>query len=393
MSQTLAQYLIGQYAEHPTSKTASEWRAGNNEGFKHPKITQKMIDEIGRKNLIEQAKELEQCGLIKNKWTGIYSDIERIDFVMSNLDKLYEYMHRENPRHIIKRQIDIIAKLKVETRKDWLCQYYTELLKKLNEGDMPKNALDTPFLECLYRIAELEDYTWERFFSESVFHDSKLFKKKYEKRVLTILRKNPDIQPDMTDYEVLAEYGILTYSQTLAWKGNLVYSMEGNNIDSSPMIYGNLINAQTLVHAVPVSLKGVKKIITIENQANYEDMKYESEILYIFIHGFPSPKARKFLKHLILIAGKEVQYFHWGDMDLGGIRIFQYLKRELFPKLKPMKMDVATYLEAIESGKGIPFDETKREKYRRQDAGELTELKLCILEHGKDMEQEGVRPT
>ncbi len=389
MSKTLSQYLIEQYAECKT-KSASEWRAGCNDGIKHPKIDQLVIEKIGKQNLIKQAEKLEHLGLLKPDWTPFHKDIKKIDFPMASLDKLYELEHRTNPRKIIHAQIDSITKWKEDTDKEWLIKYYSDMLQKLEHGILVQNADDELFLYCLYKLAKLEDYTWKRFFSEEVFHDSKAFEKKYESRVLTVLKKYNDIPDGMEEYEILAEYGILTYSQTLAWKGNLVYSMEGNKIDSSSMIYGNLMNAQTLVHSTPVSLTGVKKIITIENQANYEDMVYDPEILYIFIHGFPSPKARIFLKHLLEVADDKIQYYHWGDMDLGGIRIFQYLKKTLFPNIKPMNMDVTTYLEGIEAGKGIPFDQKKREKYRKLDAGELEELKFCILEHGKDMEQEGV---
>lgn len=390
MPKTLSQFLIKEYAENPTTKTARSWRAGNTEGTRHPNI-QKIIDQIGRKAFLTQAEELENAGILKPYWINLHMDIKKIDFPMSNMDKLYAYEKRQNPKEIIHNQIALITRLKSTTDKDWLIQYFTALQDKLSEGYMPANALDTPFLECLYQLANLKGYQWKRFFSEEVFHDSKKFQKVYEKRVITVLRKSPQILEEMTDDQVLAEYGILTYSQTLAWKGNLIYSINEKKIDSSEMIYGTVLNAQTIVHATAVSLDGVKKIITIENQANYENMAYQSDVLYIYVHGFPSPKERNFLKALTSIASDDTEFYHWGDMDLGGIRIYKFMKENLFPKLKPMKMDVATYLEAIKAGQGIEFDEEKRKKYIQLDAAELEELKMCILEHGKDIEQEGVR--
>lgn len=391
MSTTLSQYIISEYGEKSSTQTTRSWRAGNSEGIKHPKITQSMINQIGMKNILKQARELEEKHIIKGHWKNMNADLISIDFPMANLDKLYELEHMPNPKYIIQTQISYITKLKADTTKDWLTKYYTSLLDSLSEGNMPQNALDNQFLECLFHLSKRKDYQWKRFFSEEVFHDSKAFEKIYEKRVINVLRKFLVNQEEMEDYEVLAEFGIMTYSQTLAWKGNLVYSIEGNVIDSSSMIYGNLLNAQTLVHSIPVSLTGVKRIMTIENQANYEDMAYQPDTLLIFVHGFPSPKARKFLKHLTSIAEDNTEYYHWGDMDLGGIRIFKYLKEKLFPELRPMKMDSFSYLEAIKAGQGIEFDEDKRKKYMQLDAGELTGLKLCILEHGKDMEQEGIR--
>ena len=37
-------------------------------------------------------------------------------------------------------------------------------------------------------------------------------------------------------------------------------------------------------------------------------------------------------------------------MDLGGIRIFLYNQRKLFPGLKPYRMDEAEYKAAVEGG-------------------------------------------
>lgn len=39
----------------------------------------------------------------------------------------------------------------------------------------------------------------------------------------------------------------------------------------------------------------------------------------------------------------EVQYFHSGDLDYGGIKIFQYIRKTIFPELEPLQMDVETY--------------------------------------------------
>lgn len=47
--------------------------------------------------------------------------------------------------------------------------------------------------------------------------------------------------------------------------------------------------------AKPVKLSGVRRIMTIENKANYESMAYAEDTLYIFCHGFFSPKERRFL--------------------------------------------------------------------------------------------------
>lgn len=61
-------------------------------------------------------------------------------------------------------------------------------------------------------------------------------------------------------------HGILSYSQTLEWKGAVEYCMTDRNgtaiekkIDTSLNYYGTVINAQTLEHAVPNLRNSVEK--------------------------------------------------------------------------------------------------------------------------------------
>lgn len=128
--------------------------------------------------------------------------------------------------------------------------------------------------------------------------------------------------------------------------------------------------------------------MTIENKANYENMSYRADTLYIYCHGFFSPKEVKFLQQLAALADDNVEFLHWGDMDYGGIRIFLFNKEKIFPKLNPYKMNRDSFLEAVGAQAGIKLEEEKRGKLKQMYAGELDELRKCILEYGLEIEQE-----
>lgn len=281
--------------------------------------------------------------------------------------------------------------------------YYDEIIRRLELGEIVKSPdmEDVDFFRCLNAVVNLKKSLWMRVFSAAVLNDSKRFKKDYEKKVVKVLVRSPLYEEGMTDDEILSVHGILSYAQVMEWKGPLLYKLKGGQeyiedkarekeyeIDTSQNQYGTVINSQTLERAFPVSIKGVQRIVTIENKANYEEMKYREDTLYLFCHGFYSPKERIFLKRLMEVAEGEIQYFHWGDMDMGGIRIFRFNKKNIFPKLKPYKMDREAFQEALERGAGIPLEEKKKEKLEKLNAGELEELKKCILEKGVEIEQE-----
>ena len=51
-------------------------------------------------------------------------------------------------------------------------------------------------------------------------------------------------------------------------------------------------------------------------------------------------------------------------------------------------MDRKSYERAISAGAGVPIEEEKRKKLENMDAGEMEELKFCILKYGLEIEQE-----
>ena len=389
--QCLTKYLI-QTADGPA------YRAGNLDGMRHPAVDGKMIRAAGgMKKLLEEADELEKAGLIRTERKNLGADIVRIHYPASAIPKLCRRAGVEDPRERQLRWIRTAGKWAGEAEGTFLEPYYEVLLQRLAAGqDVKKPDMeDEDFFRCLNRAAAVDTPVWRRQFSKEVLHDSKLFEKKYQDKVVTVLDQySPLVEEGMTADDILRVHGIKTYSQTLEWKGSLIYRIgNGSPIDSSVNIFGTVINAQTLEQAVPSAAPGIRRIMLIENKANYESMDFRENTLYIYCHGFFSPKELKFLSALTEIADENIEYLHWGDMDLGGIRIFLYNQRKLFPGLKPYRMDEENYKAAVEGGAGIPLKKEKKEKLQKLDAGCLENLKMLILENEMEIEQESLLLT
>ena len=384
----LTEYLI-QTADGPA------YRSGNLDGMRHPAVDGKMIQAVGGlRKLLEEAGELEKAGLIRTERKNLGADIARIHYPVSVIPELCRRAGVEDPRVRQLRWIRAAGKWAHEAKGTFLETYYGTLMERLESGQEVKkpDMEDEDYFRCLNRAAVIETPVWRRQFSSEVLHDSKLFEKKYQDKVVTVLEKySPLSEEGMTADDILRVHGIKTYSQSLEWKGALVYRIgNGNPIDSSVNIFGTVINAQTLEQAVPAAAPGIRRIMLIENKANYESMDFREDTLYIYCHGFFSPKELKFLSALTGIADENTEYLHWGDLDLGGIRIFLYNQRKLFPGLKPYRMDASAYETAIAQGAGIPVKKEKKEKLQRLDAGDLDGLKECILKTGMEIEQEAL---
>lgn len=406
--QSLSRYII-EKAE------CDSYRAGTRSKQWHIEADQKLLDAVGgRSVLLRQAGELEKLtgisGKIIVKWKAVRTEIEKITVSPDAIPLLCQVEQIEDPRERQLSQVELTESWKSRVAQaDWLIPYYDHILERLNSGKLVKDVpgLEDPlFFLFLNKTAEERKPLYRRAFSaqvctiwngiaqtkqsESKITPTKRFEKIYQSAVLSVLKQySPLYEEGMSDEELLTAHGILTYAQTLEFKGAVSYRIDdGPAISTAAQIYGTMFNKQTLENAVPISIVGIRQIMTIENKANYEKMQFRPDTLYIFCHGFFSPPERKFLSRVVALAGTDTEYFHWGDMDYGGIRIFKFLQKNLFPKLKPWKMDVTDYKMALQMGASISLETDKRERFEQMDAGVLTPLKEAILENGKEIEQE-----
>lgn len=387
-----------------------DYRIGNLLGMKHPKVDGDLLKIVGgRDELVRQAKVLERIPALGGEeylhfdWREMNTDITKIDYRVEVIPGLCDLIGVIDPRERQLQAITRVCKLQEDVSGSCLFAYCNHVLEQLNKGNTKElsKAEDEEFLKCLKALADLKEPEWKRVFSSKVFEKknditpSKVFERIYQGAVIEALKYSPQYEEGMSDDEILAAHGILSYSQTLEWKGAVEYCMTDRNgtaiekkIDTSLNYYGTVINAQTLEHAVPNLRNSVEKIIVIENKANYESMEYDPKVLYIFCHGYFSPKEVRFLQMLMKTAPEEIQCYHWGDMDYGGIQIFLYNEKNIFPNLTPWKMDVISYEDALKNGKGIKLNSEKKKKLEALNAGQLEALKQCILESEMEIEQE-----
>ena len=173
-------------------------------------------------------------------------------------------------------------------------------------------------------------------------------------------------------------------------KGPLKLVLSDFKIDLSVFSYGAVLNSETLKYGeLCEEQTDIRRVVTIENKANFISASYEPHTLYIFSHGYFSPREREFLIRLrdILEGNGHAEYFHSGDLDYGGIRIFEYIRKRIFPEVKPLNMDASLfekykeYTEKIEDG-------TKAKLAGMEVSGEMSALAEKILESGRVLEQE-----
>jgi len=303
----------------------------------------------GKECLIKEALWLEEQKLISIKWLSFKSDIGSYKYSLENISHFYKMAERIPKLEKVHTISEIIRNYFGQAKSEWLRGYYQEQMEFADKGkktDLEKHSED--LLICLNALEKLEFPMYIRVFSSQYLDNSKVFENKFKSKVISIAKNyHPTVDEEMEDYQVLEQLYLDTYSQEMAVKGALKIQLDGQEIDLASFVYGTVLNSETLKRAEILSTQEIHKIITVENKANFVSMPYEENTLIIFSHGFFSPLEREFLKQLEKIleenVPEQVQYYHTGDLDYGGIRIFQYIRKQIFPKLQPYQMSVEQY--------------------------------------------------
>ncbi|MEY8355043.1 Wadjet anti-phage system protein JetD domain-containing protein [Lachnospiraceae bacterium 54-53] len=377
-------------------RSARDWREGE-AGNRSLRIQQNELNLLGKQNLLEQAALLEQERLIRCDRISGGSDISVVRYSLSSLGRLYEKAGRI-PKSDRVRNLEAGVREQMEKlHKPWIRAYYEGFLKNLEEGKEPEELSDGRMernFKCFLGIDKLEESVYKRIFSKQYLGDSKLFEKEMQGIAASAAKKYYDvIDENMTVSEILTQIYLDNYSAELALKGNLRIRISGHEIDLSHFTCGAVLNSETLKAVFIAPKQRIRKIITVENKANYMSYPYEEGTLVLFSHGYFSPAERKVLGELAaVLPAQEVEFYHTGDLDYGGIRIFEFIRQHLFPGLKPLHMDIRTWEKY--SVYGYRLDPSKREKLKSMiDNGrvrepDLRKLAEVIYETGTGIEQE-----
>ncbi len=372
------------------------WQEGA-KGNRSIVIDQKVLDAFGKQNFLQQARELEQKGLIRCEWIVDKSDISIIWYSLSNLRDLYQAAGMIPKSDRIREMMEAVEEQMKKISKPWIKDYYKHILKDLESGkDLQEfNAENRKlYFDCFYGLDRLDSSVYKRVFSKQYLGDSKIFELRMQNYVATAARKYYHVIDDnMTKSEILAQIYIDNYADELSLKGDLLIKIDDSLIDLSYFPYGTVLNSETLKRVSIASKQNIKKIVTVENKANFMTYPYEKETLVVFSHGYFSPGERRILVELSqILSESDVKFYHTGDLDYGGIRIFEYIRNQIFPKLKPLHMDEKTWEKY--SKYGYSLEQSKLDKLNTMlNAGKIQDRDLqnlaeLIIKTGTGIEQE-----
>ncbi|MGI6009925.1 MAG: Wadjet anti-phage system protein JetD domain-containing protein [Ruminococcus sp.] len=327
---------------------------------KEERLQREMENPEEKRLFLSVLAALKKQGLVDYSW---------VRFEEGNLvDKIWLIQDEDRIRESYRRTGRIPLKEKADGLQEMVEKYAGELkegtalrtflekaaeeiqIRKKPSAYFPGDqTLNEDILKCLIYMENNEDEQMERLMSLALYGDSKRFEKEVKTKVLSILKgvKREAGEDIPEDEELLREKGIVRWPEILEFTGRIqVLLKDGCEIDYSKEKYGAYINAETVLHVSQVRAKGVRRVLFIENKANYVwylSHGMTEEELVIFHGGCYSPVKGKWFRKIsegLKYQPEKVEYYHWGDMDVGGFRIFQRLRKNIIPELKPYRMDL-----------------------------------------------------
>lgn len=395
-------------------KKRSDWR-NSLEGRRSLRIQQDDFDRaekeagapkgMGRELIVDEMLELERLGLIPKKevrWENYKQDLSEFHYYNRDIPVYYKMAGQKPKYETVAEYKQMLEELDQKIHRQWIHDYIRDLWTTADEGKMNSRELERIFgkgqtekyFACLEGLDALEDSMYVQLFSSRYLGRPKTFSdpdSDFRKWVIQTARRFcPEVDEAMDDSQVLSQLYIEEYSQQMEIKGSLLLEIEGETADLGKLRFGTVLNSETLKKAGICPEQKIQRVVTIENRANFIWTSYEEGTLYIYTHGFLSPKEREFLKTLALVLrGTPVEYLHSGDMDYGGLRIFCFIRDHVFPDLKPLYMDVETYRKYLPSGYEMEEGALLGlEKMNQVLPEELEELRLEMLKNRKGVEQE-----
>lgn len=207
-----------------------------------------------------------------------------------------------------------------------------ELLQRWRSGKMSRNrepAQVDEFVEALQVVDQLArspvgmDRSLRRF-SNQVFGDSKRIDDLAV--ALDLLTRAPD-DPPRQDSEVFADLGLMIHPQPF-----LIAGVDLQVVLGDASIHRILA---PYLGIAPQTLKAVvgrpRYVLSIENLDIFHELALGGagpiDGILLYTAGMPSPTWRTAYRRVLEGIAKETPVYHWGDTDIGGVRILEKLHR------------------------------------------------------------------
>lgn len=347
------------------------------------------------------AGHLEEMGYTCSVWKGGKKNhiLQKIVLCDEKVDEIYCHLGRVPEKQMQQAQLAVLQELKTECSTPVARNFICWLMKRLEQGKTVKEYLnldDTEgsrrLIRAIHKIETNQKEIYIREFSVQCFGDSKELEKK-SGLIGKIFRRFSDDMEDMDNDVILAEYGIYRTPNYVYVKGGgrlRIGTPEAYDIDLRSLRQGIGLSGEDLDGLEWKGDVSVKRIITIENLTTFFRWEEPDSVL-IYLGGYHNAVRRKFLQKLYQVF-PEAEYFHFGDIDVGGFEIYEDLCRRTGIPFTTYKMGISELEQYEQYTRELTENDRKRmDSLLNNEAYEnVWPILRYMKEHGKKLERESI---
>ena len=298
--------------------------------------------------------ELESANIVKTSWARKGYLLSEVWLNLDSVDIAYRFAERETPSEVCDRYIALLEPLRKNCQIAWIRDFAADQTTQIQQKNRLTLLCKRDYCEFKNLVASLQYYdtlggesVTMRAFSIGCHRDSKYFEKYVKDVFLAVaIKYHPALieardDADMDWREQLMRLGIFPRPELYELSGNIVIVLPSGSSDLS--IYGRagIALPDTLSDDIlSIDLSRMRRVMFIENKTCYDEyilrIKKPDELVF-YQGGFISPKKSRFIRKLYEYAQVGTQFCFWGDIDVGGFKIF-YQLHEHIPSLLPWKM-------------------------------------------------------
>ena len=292
----------------------------------------------------QELKALESDGLIQIHWRSNKKDhiVEKVSLNLKKITEAYAFAGRKKLKSA---QDALCAYLRTWDDGDKVIQGFIEWIEgRMEAGLSVKSYVDIGNLKAidellrgLQAVLGNQEECYIRELSMRLYGDSKKLEG-YKRKIESIIRLfSPDKEQFIHVDDIFLEFNILKNPTVVMMKGNVNLLAENSSICLKDFYFGIGISSRDINSINFEGTPAVDKIITIENMTTFYRF-WEEGALIIYLGGFHNEARRNLIKkaHQAFPAAK---LLHWGDIDIGGFKIYLDLCKKTGLSFELMNMD------------------------------------------------------
>ena len=342
-------------------------------------------------------QELEYRGFLSVVWKGGKTGhiIDKLFLNGEKLQEIYEYLHRTPKRQQQEQIKAVLEQAALEFRTPICTNFVSYLQERLSSCKSVKEYIDIVDIESVkriiktvYSIEKNEMPCYIREFSIRNFSDSKTFEEMFGS-IAKIMHRFGSGHERMELSDILAEYNIYHTPNYVYFKGNIVLNVAGKILPIDGLQQGIGVSGEDVSKISLQDATDIKKVITIENLTTFFRWQDEKSLI-LYLGGYHNSVRRSLLQKIYQQL-PDIDYYHFGDIDVGGFEIYEDLCAKTGLPFKLYRMDVATLDRYAKFGKKLTENDKMRLKRIMENSKKPYEqvLQYMLLNNVK-LEQECV---